>query len=469
MGLPVTPSLVLPKRLISDILDSIGCTIHYDISVQICYGSQIWGSGEDKGFAAVPYYHVRITPKSNPSEIEAVLDLGLKELEERFVETHKQGRPIVINGKTIVASDLDRIEIHETNEPSSEMGLLLRAYEIEIGQASPSDDEWGYSAPTLAQQGSDVTNKYIVEALGQSSESEKETTATESRPPANAREVFVVHGRNDAARAAMFAFLRSIHLIPLEWNVAREDTGKPSPYIGEILQAAFSRAHAVVVLLTPDDEVRLKSEFKIDGDPPHETQLTGQARPNVLFESGMAMGRQPDRVVLVELGNLRPFTDVAGLHIVRMDGSSQRRQELAQKLRTAGCPVNLDGQDWHTDGDFEDALRKTATISEEEQVVDTHELIANELSDDAHELLLSGALDQHGLIYSIAAAKGRMIQANGTVYTTANDPRSVARWEKALKELVSAECIEPSDNKGIAYKLTHKGFALADSLVGELK
>ena len=171
--------------------------------------------------------------------------------------------------------------------------------------------------------------------------------------------VFVVHGRNQMARNATFAFLRSIGLQPLEWNEAVRVTGKPMPYIGEILDTAFSQAGAVVVLMTPDDEARLREQFRSPNDPSHETEFTGQARPNVLFEAGMAMGRNPDRTILVELGSLRPFSDVAGLHVIRMDNSSQRRQEFAQRLESAGCPVNLDGIDWHTAGDFDDALSES--------------------------------------------------------------------------------------------------------------
>ena len=45
----------------------------------------------------------------------------------------------------------------------------------------------------------------------------------------------------------------------------------------------------------------------------------------------MAMGQSPERTILVELGHLRPFTDIAGLHVIRMDNiDPQRRQELAQ-------------------------------------------------------------------------------------------------------------------------------------------
>ena len=177
--------------------------------------------------------------------------------------------------------------------------------------------------------------------------------------PIRAAQVFVVHGRNKTARDAMFTYLRTIGLHPLEWNEAVRATGKPMPYIGEILDAAFAEAGAVVVLMTPDDEARLRDLYRNANDPPHETQSTGQTRPNVLFEAGMAMGRNADRTILVELGNLRPFSDATGLHVIRMDNSSQRRQELAQRLESAGCPVNLDGIDWHTAGDFDAALSET--------------------------------------------------------------------------------------------------------------
>lgn len=166
------------------------------------------------------------------------------------------------------------------------------------------------------------------------------------------RNVFVVHGRNLEARNSLFRFLRSIGLRPLEWSQAIQLTGKASPFIGEILDVAFSKAQAVVVLFTPDDEARLREPFRGSKEAAHETELTGQARPNVLFEAGMAMGRNPDRTVMVELGDLRPFSDIAGRHTIKLDNSSAARHELAQRLETAGCAVDLTGRDWHTEGDF---------------------------------------------------------------------------------------------------------------------
>ncbi len=105
------------------------------------------------------------------------------------------------------------------------------------------------------------------------------------------RRVWVVHGRNIAARTAMFRFLQSLDLDPIEWNEAIASTGGGAPFIGEILDRAFEEAHAVIVLLTGDDMAYLRSEFANADDAPTEMTPTPQARPNVLFEAGMAFGR----------------------------------------------------------------------------------------------------------------------------------------------------------------------------------
>jgi len=130
------------------------------------------------------------------------------------------------------------------------------------------------------------------------------------------------------------------------------DEKKASPYIGEVLEAAFSKAQAVVVLLTPDDEARLKKEFQTGSDPAYEKTLTGQARPNVLFEAGMAFGTHPEQTVIVEVGSLRPFSDTYGRHVVHLSNDVRKRQELMIKLENAGCPVDFTGTDWQTESDF---------------------------------------------------------------------------------------------------------------------
>lgn len=165
------------------------------------------------------------------------------------------------------------------------------------------------------------------------------------------RSVFVVHGRNELLRRAMFEFLRAVGLQPIEWTQAVALTGKGSPYIGEVLDAAFAKASAVVVLMTPDEVAYLQPQYG-HGDNDPETSPAAQARPNVLFEAGMALGRDQKRTILVEVGDVRPFSDVGGRHVVRLSNSVAQRQELARRLQTAGCAADLSGSDWHIAGDF---------------------------------------------------------------------------------------------------------------------
>lgn len=297
----------------------------------------------------MPYYHIRITQQSTPLNEEVRLDMTRQQLESRYLLPYRRGLPLAINGKTIVTGDIERIKITETEQDSDQLRPLAEQQERSQGHRVELVPSIG---ALIAEQGEDITNELITGPPGTGANPERHAVQ-EVAPAPNAREIFVVHGRNIAMRDELFEFLRSIDLHPLEWSEAVQATGHPSPYIGEILDAAFSRAQAIVVLFTPDDEVRLKEEFRTVGDPAYESELTGQARPNVLFESGMAMGRSENRTVLVEIGELKPFSDVQGRHVIRLNNTSERRQELAQRLQSAGCPVNLDGTDWHSAGEFE--------------------------------------------------------------------------------------------------------------------
>lgn len=283
------------------------------------------------------YYHVRINTGSYSDIVK--LDLSEDQLMSRIVNRYLEGRPIVIGGVSTDPLSIGYIFISETTEPST----LI--YRTGVG------DPWDF-----AHRAADVTDDFITEPAGTFSAA----VAPSQEPPpsssSNPRTVFVVHGRNDKAAEAMFSFLTSLGLNPLEWERALHLTGDGSPYIGDVLQAAFTQAQAIVVLLTPDDEAILKETFRKDGDEPAEKVLTGQARPNVLFEAGMAMGYNPSRTILVELGTLKPFSDVSGRHAVRLDDSSEKRQALAMRLEIAGCEVDRNGTRWHSVGRFNDAV-----------------------------------------------------------------------------------------------------------------
>ena len=170
----------------------------------------------------------------------------------------------------------------------------------------------------------------------------------------DAHNVFVIHGRNAQIKQSMFDFLRSIDLRPLEWSQLVASTRSGSPYIQTVLNQAFVQAQATIVLLTPDDVAMLNNSLWMKDDPEYEKRLTGQARPNVLLEAGMAIALNREQTIFVEIGELRPFSDMAGIHTLRFDGSPNSRQALVSRLKTAGCAADTDhNTDWLTTGDFQ--------------------------------------------------------------------------------------------------------------------
>ena len=160
------------------------------------------------------------------------------------------------------------------------------------------------------------------------------------------RNVFVVYGRDSEATSALWTFLEALGLHPLSWDELVASTGTATPYTGEVVAKALDQVQAVVVFFTPDDEARLHESLRKLDDPIHESSFTGQPRPNVFFEAGMAFARHPDRTIIVEVGNLRPASDLLGRNVVKLGSTAGPLRALASRLRAAGCPVDLSHPSW---------------------------------------------------------------------------------------------------------------------------
>ncbi|WP_433382849.1 TIR domain-containing protein [Actinoplanes sp. CA-142083] len=168
------------------------------------------------------------------------------------------------------------------------------------------------------------------------------------------RTVFVIHGRDIEARDALFDFLRALGLKPQEWEHLVRATGKGAPSLAEVVTRAVREAQAVVALLTPDDVVRLHPELRDGSDTEDERSAGCQARPNVFLELGMALGLLPDHTIILEVGGMRRTADLAGLNYVTVDPTLTWRNKVAERLRTAGCPVDQAGGDWQNPHWFAD-------------------------------------------------------------------------------------------------------------------
>lgn len=104
------------------------------------------------------FYHVRITQKSDRKHDEVKLDLSDNELHAQFIERYVKGEPIIIQGKTILTEDIERIRISQTEEDSSK---ILPRVKYEVQQSNvfviggPSY-EW-----LVADKGKDITDELI--------------------------------------------------------------------------------------------------------------------------------------------------------------------------------------------------------------------------------------------------------------------------------------------------------------------
>lgn len=166
----------------------------------------------------------------------------------------------------------------------------------------------------------------------------------------DSRNVFIIHGRNAKAREAMENFLRAAGLNPLRFNEVRSMLPGNATTI-DVINKGMSLAHAVIALITPDEFSTLRPEYRYDGDD-LEHKARWQARPNVIFEAGIAFAKNPKSTFFVLLGNPKLFTDVDGISYFRLDATVQRRADLFDALETAGCAVTK-SRAWMDVGDFD--------------------------------------------------------------------------------------------------------------------
>ncbi|WP_167542501.1 TIR domain-containing protein [Streptomyces himastatinicus] len=168
------------------------------------------------------------------------------------------------------------------------------------------------------------------------------------------KKVFLIHGRHEKIASDIRTFLRALSLEPVEWSQAKSSLKQGAPYIGDIVMAGMRLSDAVVVLLTPDELVELRPELAKEVIP--ATAVDHQARPNVYYEAGIADALDRDHTIIVEIGTVRPFSDVSGRHVVRFNGSQQARLDLRDALRSADLLVDDSGRDWISVGSFDERV-----------------------------------------------------------------------------------------------------------------
>ncbi|WP_410644254.1 TIR domain-containing protein [Amycolatopsis sp. lyj-346] len=309
------------------------------------------------------YYHIRVTVSDNRRD-EVKLDLTLDDLEKNFLAGYRSTAGVMLNGRHYKPDQIERVRISKSDRPSAELIVEAKreSRSSNVAVISGVSIEW-----RAAARGVDVTDQFITGPPGEGTFLVAPSAASSSggqivESSENADSVFLIYGRDSEASNAVKDFLRSLSLRIIEWEHAVVRVGLPNPYVGDVVEAGLRMAAVAVVLLTPDDVVALRSDLIREDDGPDEREFRGQPRPNVIYEAGIADAIGRERTVFVEMGLVKPFSDISGRLVVRFDGSAPSRHTFAGRLHVAGLNVDNSGTDWLSRGDVGRAIQVSASM-----------------------------------------------------------------------------------------------------------
>lgn len=150
-------------------------------------------------------------------------------------------------------------------------------------------------------------------------------SAPAQAPARNKRKVFIVHGRDNAAKQEVARFVEALGLIPI---ILHEQASGGLTII-EKIERYSNDADFALVLYTPCDL----------GHGIHETDLPtkNRARQNVVFEHGYLMAKLGrENVCALVKGSVETPNDVSGVVYVDLDASGAWKNEIAKELKACG-------------------------------------------------------------------------------------------------------------------------------------
>lgn len=168
----------------------------------------------------------------------------------------------------------------------------------------------------------------------------------------NRKNVLIISGKDQKLTGDIRHFLRTIGLRPIEPQ-GRFPGGVLDPH--KALQTAINNACAIVIILSGDDEARLRQQcYILDDDKEDDLGSYPQPRLNVLFGAGFAFAKRPKKTILLQRGYVRLCRYFEGHRLVELGDSLEQRCALIDMLSSVGCAVDLSSNEWIDVGDFSD-------------------------------------------------------------------------------------------------------------------
>jgi predicted nucleotide-binding protein len=266
----------------------------------------------------------------------ARLESRIRELRELSVSSLSDGNdPSVTDLEGRIRSTLANI----FGQDSAEYRRLDIAADLDATAYTLSFDG-SRTPPRAIQEGVDKGRKRAISALQGEVDALKEELsfsgaegvlpATPINPPMPiSNEIFIVHGRDDAAKTEV---ARLVERAGLQAVILHEQANGGRTIIQKF-EDHGSAAGFAIVIMTPDDVGGLDV-----------SDLQPRARQNVIGEMFWFAGRLGrERVCALKKGAIEVPTDFAGVGYVDMDGSGAWKKDVLRELDHAGYK-NLDWQ-----------------------------------------------------------------------------------------------------------------------------
>lgn len=194
-------------------------------------------------------------------------------------------------------------------------------YEPELANAltnlAPLLNQTGRPAEAQALR---ATPRPTEPSAGAQAPQKKEAAVTDPNAP---QRIFIVHGRDtDAVNDVKVRVFNMTGIMP---QILADQPGGGDTII-EKFEREANQSNYAIVLLTPDDEGRVKGSGGV---------LQARARQNVILELGYFFGKLGRKNVVVLNGDVEQPSDVHGLNYISY-GKGTWTEELRAELRLAG-------------------------------------------------------------------------------------------------------------------------------------
>lgn len=266
------------------------------------------------------YFHIIVKPKSDRRYGEYKTDLTREQLLARYLEPYEQGKPIVINGKTIQCADIDRITIAQSDVIIESFIPQIKHEDQQSSVAVIGGPSYAYRAIRRAK---DVTDDFVGGPAGWKAGFMPNLNSI--RPK---NKVFIVHGHDQAAQSKIARFIERVGFQAI---ILHEQASSGRTVIEKIEH--YSDVDYAVVLYTPDDVGNVKHKAK---------SLNIRARQNVVFEHGFLIGKLGrGSVAAIVESDIELPNDISGVVYIKLDEASAWQLQLAKEMREAGYQIDM--------------------------------------------------------------------------------------------------------------------------------